>query len=264
MENSRPCSGRTASYEVAIATPRPITYACGVNIPSADVLLVPGLWLPGTVWAASAAALRERGHRPLALTLPGQGDGATDATLADQLAYVLTAIDAADHPVLVGHSAASTLVWIAASHRPARVRAVIMIGGFPAAGGGTYADFFPIRNGVVPFPGWEAFEQADVADLDEHDREELRAVMVPVPEGVATGKVTYEEEQRFSIPVGLVCPEFSTEDAKAWITRGDVPELARVQEISYVDLDSGHWPMRTCPTALAEVLHGVLTGAGTP
>src|SRR5690625_3917022 len=168
--------------------------------------------------------------RPIALTLPGQGDGNAGASLADQLAYLLAAIDASQHPVLVGHSAASTLVWMAASHRPARVRGVIMIGGFPAAGGEAYADFFPVHEGVMPFPGWEAFEHADVADSDEHDREELRAVMDPVPEGVATGEVTYKDEQRFSIPVGVVCPEFSTEDAKAWITGGDVPELARVQE----------------------------------
>ena len=152
--------------------------------------------------------------RPIALTLPGQGDGNAGASLADQLAYLLAAIDASQHPVLVGHSAASTLVWMAASHRPARVRGVIMIGGFPAAGGEAYADFFPVHEGVMPFPGWEAFEHADVADLDVHDREELRAVMDPVPEGVATGEVTYKDEQRFSIPVGVVCPEFSTEDAK--------------------------------------------------
>src|SRR5690625_4474228 len=139
MGSSRPCSGRTASCELAVATPRPSPYACGVNIPRADVLLVPRLWLPATVWADTAAALRERRHRPSALTLPGRADGHAGASLADQLAYVLAAFGPSPHPVLVGPSEASSLGWMAASQRPGGVRGVVMLGGSPAAGGEAYA-----------------------------------------------------------------------------------------------------------------------------
>ena len=45
-----------------------------------------------------------------------------------------------------------------------------MIGGFPQADGDSYASFFPIENGVMPFPGWEPFEGADSADIDDKTR----------------------------------------------------------------------------------------------
>ncbi|WP_290056531.1 alpha/beta fold hydrolase [Amycolatopsis solani] len=132
-----------------------------------DILLIAGLWLDGSAWDGVASELRSRGHRPVPLTLPGQGDGATSATLDDQLATVLAAVDAtAGKPVVVGHSAATTLAWLAADARPDKVAAVVLVGGFPTSDGKPYADFFEIRDGVMPFPGWEPFEGPDSADLD--------------------------------------------------------------------------------------------------
>jgi pimeloyl-ACP methyl ester carboxylesterase len=42
--------------------------------------------------------------------------------------------------------------------------------------------------------------------------------------------------------------------ARAWIDAGDVPELARVEHLEFVDIDSGHWPMFTQPAELARIL----------
>ncbi len=84
-----------------------------------DILLIAGLWLDGSVWSEVVPALEQLGHRPVALTLPGQGDGSASATLDDQLAAVVAAVDAAETaPMVVGHSAASTLAWLAADARP--------------------------------------------------------------------------------------------------------------------------------------------------
>src|SRR5262245_23414884 len=124
----------------------------------ADILLIGGLWLDGgTVWRAVADALEERGHRAVPITLPGQGDGNEAATLADQVATVVAAVDAAERPTVVGHSAACSLAWLAADARPDEVGRVVLIGGFPSADGDLYADFFPIEDGVMPFPGWGPF-----------------------------------------------------------------------------------------------------------
>ncbi|MFZ0160877.1 MAG: hypothetical protein WAL50_17740 [Kineosporiaceae bacterium] len=46
-----------------------------------DILLIAGLWLDGSAWDAVVPALEARGHRPVAIRLPGQGDGAASATL---------------------------------------------------------------------------------------------------------------------------------------------------------------------------------------
>src|SRR5688572_13820031 len=150
-----------------------------------DLLLIGGLWLDGSAWDDVATVLESLGHRPVPLTLPGQGDGSTTATLDDQVATVLAAVDsAAGRPVVVGHSAACTLAWLAADARPEKVAKVVLIGGFPTADGEAYADIFAAKDGVMAFPGWEPFEGPDSADLDEEARSSLAARTMPVPEGV--------------------------------------------------------------------------------
>ncbi|MFI6183214.1 alpha/beta fold hydrolase [Nonomuraea sp. NPDC051191] len=220
-----------------------------------DILLIGGLWLDASAWDEVASAIEALGHRPVPVALPGQGDGAAPATLADQVAAVLTAVDAAHgRPLVAGHSAACTLAWLAADARPDKVGKVAFIGGFPAADGAAYADFFEIADGVMPFPGWEPFEGPDAADLDEEARRSFAAAAVPVPEGVAKGVVRLTDERRFEVPAVVVCPEFTPAQAREWIDGGDVPELARVKHLDLVDLDSGHWPMITEPAALARLL----------
>src|SRR3954468_6232905 len=132
-----------------------------------EIVLIAGLWLDGSAWGDVVSALEPLGHRPVPLTLPGQGDGSTSATLDDQVAAVLAAVDSASGKLMVvGHSAACTLAWLAADARPERVAKVAFIGGFPSVDGSPYADFFELTDGAMPFPGWDPFEGPDAADLD--------------------------------------------------------------------------------------------------
>lgn len=230
-----------------------------------DILLVGGLWLDTSVWDDVIGPLRERGHRGVPVALPGQDDGDASATLDDQVAAVLAAVDAADGtPWVVGHSAAATLAWLAADARPDRVAGVALIGGFPAADGEPYADLFPVADHAMPFPGWAPFEGPDAADLDDDARRAFESRAVPVPEGVARGVVRLTDERRFDVPVALVCPEFTPDDARDWVASGDLPELARATRLAYVDIDSGHWPMLTKPAELARVLAAVVGAAAEP
>jgi pimeloyl-ACP methyl ester carboxylesterase len=220
-----------------------------------DIVLIAGLWLDGSAWDRVGAALGPLGHRPVPLTLPGQGDGSASATLGDQVAAVLAAVDsAAGKPMVVGHSAAGTLAWLAADARPEQVAKVVLIGGFPSADGQPYADFFEVRDGVMPFPGWGPFEGPDSADLDEEARRGIAAAAIPVPEGVARGVVRLTDERRFDVPVVVVCPEFTPAQARDWIEAGEVPELAKAKHVELVDIDSGHWPMVSRPAELARLL----------
>lgn len=220
-----------------------------------DIVLIAGLWLEGSAWDQVVPELERLGHRPRALTLPGQGDGATDASYDDQVAAVVAAVDACEAPVLVvGHSAACSLAWCAADARPERVGRVAMIGGFGQADGERYADFFPVVDGVVPFPGWGPFEGADSDDMSEELKAQVAADAVPVPGAVTQGVVHLTDDRRYDVPVTLVCPEFSPDQAREWVAGGDVPELAATKRLDYVDIDSGHWPMFTRPRELAEIL----------
>lgn len=225
-----------------------------------DIILIPGMWLTGSVWDETAEELKQYGHRPIPLTLPGLDDGAADATLDDQLVAAVAAVDAADHPLVVGHSAACTLAWLVVDRRPDRVARAALVGGFPSDDGDPYFAVFPVVDGVVAFPGWEPFEGADSADLDDAAKQRLTAGAVAVPEGVTQGTVRYGDERRFDVPVTLVCPEYTPDDAKEWIASGDLPELTKVRQLSYVDIDSGHWPMTSCPAELARVLDAVARG----
>ena len=84
-----------------------------------DFVLIPGMWLPGSVWDPVTAHLTSLGHRATALTLPGQGDGNRSAALDDQVTAVIAAVDAAPGgAVVVGHG----------------VRLPRLDGGRPAAG----------------------------------------------------------------------------------------------------------------------------------
>jgi pimeloyl-ACP methyl ester carboxylesterase len=220
-----------------------------------DILLIAGLWLDGSAWDRVVPELESLGHRPVPLTLPGQGDGFTSATLEAQVAAVVAAVDSASgRPMVVGHSAACTLAWLAADARPEKVARVALIGGYPSADGEAYADFFETKDGVMPFPGWGPFEGPDSADLDEDAKRSIAAAAIPVPEGVSKGVVHLSDARRYDIPVVLVCPEFTPAQAQEWIDAGDLPEVAKAKHLELVDIDSGHWPMFSRPAELARLL----------
>ncbi len=229
-----------------------------------DIILVAGLWLKRNVWNDTAEALVGLGHAPRPVALPGVDDASRGATLEDQVGAVLAEVDGADRPLVVGHSAACALAWMAADRRPRAVSSVALIGGFPSDDGSTYADMFPLVDGVMPFPGWEPFEGPDAADLSEPVRRHMASEAVPVPGDVAHGTVRLRDERRYDVPVLMVCPEFTPEQARAWVAGGDVPELARARRVAYVDLATGHWPMLTQPAALARILAAACDRDGDP
>src|SRR4051794_22224612 len=119
-----------------------------------DILLIAGLWLDGTAWNDVVPELRRLGHHPVPMTLPGQGDGRRSATLPDQVEAVLDAVDSASGPPLVvGHSAACSLAWLAADARPKDVAGVVLIGGRPAPPRGADPRLFVAGGGAPPLSG---------------------------------------------------------------------------------------------------------------
>ncbi|MEN8707949.1 MAG: alpha/beta hydrolase [Nocardioides marinisabuli] len=230
-----------------------------------DILLIAGMWLDATAWREVVPGLERLGHRPVALTLPGQGDGDAGATYDDQVAAVVAAVDAADGPVLVvGHSAACALAWVAADARPSAVARVVLVGGMPSEDGETYFGFFEPVDGVVAFPGWEPFEGPDSDDMSAELKAEVAAGALAVPAAVTQGVVRLRDERRYDVPVTMVCPEYTPEQAREWVEAGDVPELARARQVDYVDIDSGHWPMYTRPDELARLLADCAADRGEP
>ena len=131
---------------------------------------------------------------------------------------------------------------------------VVLIGGFPSPDGQPYFSGFPVQDGAVPFPGWAEFEGPDSADLDDAAKQALASAAIPVPEGVTRGVIRLADERRYDVPVVVVCPEFTPAQASEWIGQGEVPELAKSSNVSFHDIDSGHWPMISAAAALARLL----------
>ena len=219
-----------------------------------DIVLIAGLWLPATAWDRTIEHLERLGHRAVAVALPGVDDRTPSATLDDQIDAVLAVADDLERPLVVGHSAASTLAWLVADRRADSVAAIALLGGFPGTPGSTYAEFFPIVDGVMAFPGWEPFAGPDSDDLDESMRAVIADAAVPVAAGVATAVVELHDDRRYDVPVTVICPEFGPSDVQEWIDAGDLPELASSNALRLVDLDSGHWPMFSAPVELAAVI----------
>jgi pimeloyl-ACP methyl ester carboxylesterase len=234
----------------------------------ADIVLVPGLWLPAASWDHVAAALVRDGHRPHPVTLPtAPGAGSPAVTLADLTAAVVEQVDRLDpvRPVvLVGHSAAGALVHAAVDARPQRVAAAVYVGGWPTPDGLSVADFFEPQGDVVPLPDWSAFDAADLEGLDDALREQMRRLAVPAPVGWTRGVQRLTDERRYGVPVTMVATEFRSADLQQWVAEGMPPvqELATISDVTYVDLPTGHWPQLTRPDDLADVIVGAVRRVG--
>ena len=224
-----------------------------------DIVLVPGLWLDGTTWDQVTPGIESAGHRPHPLTLPGtrRSDDRTTVGLEDQVRAVVDAVDAATGPVvLVGHSLGCAVVWAAVDARADKVARAVLVGGFPTADGARIGPWFEPVDGEVPLPDFSDFDDADLRDLDDQQLADFRARAVPAPGQVVTAVQRLGDERRYRVPVTAVCPEYTADDLRGWVSSGEdaVAELARIRDVTYVDLPTGHWPQLTKPDELARVI----------
>jgi pimeloyl-ACP methyl ester carboxylesterase len=116
-------------------------------------------------------------------------------------------------------------------------------------------------DGAMPFPGWAEFEGPDSADLDDAAKQSIASAAIPVPAGVTRAVVRLADERRYDVPMVLICPEFTPAQAREWIDQGEVPELAKSKNVSFLDIDSGHWPMISAPADLARLLAQTAEGS---
>lgn len=224
-----------------------------------EIILVPGLWLNASTWDAVIPRLREAGHDPVPLTLPGMATRDSDRRgigVEDHIDAVVAAIDAAAAPVLlVGHSAGCGIAHAAMDRRVDRVAAVVAVGGFPGSDGEVLLGGLPAVDGEVAMPDWAAVgEDANIVDFTPEALAAFYAGAIPAPEGVLTQPVPVRDPRRHEVPLVLVCPEYTAADLAEWIAQGALPEVAAATHRRVVDLPGGHWPQVTRPAELAEVI----------
>ncbi len=225
-----------------------------------DIVLIPGLWLDGSSWNGVVPVLEAAGHRCHSITLPGMGEAdvpPADVTLADCIAAVTGIIDAAEGSVLlVGHSAGCGLAHLVADARPDRIARIVHIGGFPVTPGEPVVGGIPTVDGSIPFPGFDAFEDADLTDLDEATRDAFAAAAIASPACFAHEPVALTDPRRLTVPATAICTEYSASDLVDWVE--EVPEqlveLDALAHLDFIDLPTGHWPQFTRAAELAVLL----------
>lgn len=225
-----------------------------------DIILVPGFWLDASSWKEVTPALDAAGHRPHPLTLPGKES--VDASraginLQDHVDAVVQALDGLPGKVvLVGHSGGGAIIHGAVDARPDKVARAIYVDSGPLGEGGVINDELQAVGDDVPLPPWEDFDDADLVDLNDGLRQAFRAAAVPEPRGVAHGRQHLQDERRYEVPATVITCEFPSAVLREWVAAGNpfVSELAKVRDVEYVDLPTGHWPQFTKPDQLAEAI----------
>jgi pimeloyl-ACP methyl ester carboxylesterase len=228
-----------------------------------DIVLIPGLWLDGSSWDDVIPSLQQAGHRTHPLTLPGMESkdaNRSTITLRDHVDAVITVIDSFDPAdgdvVLVGHSGGGAIAHAAVDARPDRVAHVVYVDSVPLGEGGVINDEFPAENGEMPLPDWSRFEEQDLIDLDEELRTRFRERAIPSPARVASDPQQLFDERRYDVPITVISSEFPSAVIRELIEQGHpfVSELAKVRNVNYVDLPTGHWPQFTRPEELGRAI----------
>jgi hypothetical protein len=56
------------------------------------------------------------------------------------------------------------------------------------------------------------------------------------------------------VPATVIACEFTAAMLREWMAAGHAAELARIRDVSCVDLPTGHWPQFTRPRDLGEAI----------
>lgn len=225
-----------------------------------DMMLVPGFWLDASSWSEVTPQLVAAGHRVHPLTLPGLETADAPRAgigLRNHIDAVVAAIDACDAPVvLVGHSGGGAIIHGAVDARPDRVARAIYVDSGPLGEGGVINDDLPADGDEIPLPPWELFDDEDLVDLTDELRTMFRARAIPQPRGVAQDKQQLRDERRYEVPATVIACEFTSSMLTEMIAGGHpfVAELARIRDVDYVDLPTGHWPQFTRPAELGAAI----------
>lgn len=231
------------------------------------VILVPGHWLGAWAWDKVLEHLSadqndaDKVHA-VALTLPeldsDDPDRATK-TIADQAAAILEVIaKQGDRPaVLVGHSGANFPVSLVLDKHPELVKKVVWVDSGPVEDGAAFAPEFLAEERGLPLPPFDELgQQASLDGLSAEHLERFHARAVPQPGPVLRETIKLNNKARYQVPATFVCCSIASEDMRQLAQAGHpmFAEVTRLNNATFVDLPTGHWPMWSRPRELARII----------
>ncbi|MGM7680082.1 alpha/beta fold hydrolase [Microbacterium sp. A94] len=222
-------------------------------------VLVPGYWLGGWAWDAVADDLRDRGHRVIAVTLPGLDPDDSDRvsrSLADQVDHLRAAVSTAggggSEVVLVVHSGAGAPASVLLDQNPTAVARIVYVDSGPSADGSANDASVPLDQHEVALPPFAELA-ASLDGLSEDDLDRFRQRAVPQPATVVRAAVHLENDARRNVPSTIIACSFPSEALMQMAREGHpmMAETAMLSDLEIVDLPTGHWPMWSRPADLA-------------
>lgn len=225
------------------------------------ILLIPGHWLGAWAWDDVLEHLTSLGHRAVPLTLPGLDTTDTERvtrTLDEQVAAIEQAATGSSGPVvIVAHSGANAPVSLVIDRHPELVSRVIWVDSGPATSGVAFAPDLPEDMEGLPLPPFEMLgEQASLEGLSSNVLERFRERAVSEPGTVLRQVVQLKNDARFDVPTTFVCCSIPSSQVMELVKAGHpmFAEAANLKSVEYVDLPTGHWPMWSCPSDLAQII----------
>ena len=225
------------------------------------ILLIPGHWLGAWAWDEVLEHLTSLGHRAIPLTLPGLDETDTDRvtrTLDEQAAAIEQAATGSLGPVVVvAHSGANAPVSLVLDRHPELFSRAIWVDSGPATSGVAFAPDFPEDTEGLLLPPFEVLgEQASIEGLSANLLERFRERAVSEPGPVLRQIVQLTNDARFDVPTTFVCCSIPSSQVMELVKAGHpmFAEVANLKSVDYVDLPTGHWPMWSRPTDLAQII----------
>lgn len=228
------------------------------------VLLIPGYWLGGWAWDRVTPLIAAGGLVPEAITLPGLDEAERDRSalrFADHVAHVLDRVRQDDAPcVIVAHSGAGAVATAVLDAVPDRITRVIYVDSGPVPDGAEPRPDVAAHAAELPFPGLDALAAngASLEGMSEADLAAMAARAVPHPAGAVREAIHLSNTERNRVPATLICNSIPARAVQELAASG-APMFAAVgdlEQASYLDAPTGHWPMFSIPEQLAEIIVG--------
>ncbi|MEQ8484628.1 MAG: alpha/beta fold hydrolase [Pseudomonadales bacterium] len=240
----------------------------------ANFLLIHGAWHGAWCWHKVIPELTARGHRAMAIDLPGHGVDKTPTAAVTLDAYarrVGEALDVLGEPaVLVGHSMGGVVITEAAERFPDQVAALVYLTAIVLDNGESMMDnpikasprefmsgFQPSADGVSITYARDKLKDVFYADCDAADVALAEACLVPQPAAVMRTPITCTPERWGRTRRAYI----TCADDRALTLEGQRGMLERIGFEQVVAMAGSHSPFFAQPAALAEHLEN-LAGNG--
>jgi pimeloyl-ACP methyl ester carboxylesterase len=229
-------------------------------------VLVHGAFHGGWCWEKVVPLVEKRGHRAIALDLPGHGSNQAPIevlTLDSYVSYVLGVVDSQAEPVvLVGHSLGGLTIGTVAERRPERIRKLVYLCAAMLRPGEVWldvaandADSLTRRHqqvspdgvySTVPREQLKPIFYGDCSDADVQ-----RAADRLVPQSMAMRKTPLPTSEARWGKVPRLYVHCLRDRA---ISIAQQRRLVAAAPCPTVDIDTDHSPFYSAPERLAEVL----------